>query len=193
MRRKGWIWQVSLLILLLVFLPQCQRKVVKHDRAVAPEEEKALKEERAMIDERALREERERRVFEESLAKSKYPGIEGEVWESTLLKDIHFEFDKYDLTAEARDVLAKNAKVLLGHPNFKIQIEGHCDERGSNEYNLALGEKRAVSARIYLIKFGIRADRFSTISYGEEMPLDQGHNEEAWAKNRRCHFIILSR
>lgn len=193
MRRKGWIWQVLLLVLLLVFLPQCQRKVVKHDRAVAPEEEKALKEERAMIEERGLREERERRVLEESLAKSKYPGIEGEVWESTLLKDIHFEFDKYDLTTEAREVLAKNAKVLLAHPNLKIQIEGHCDERGSNEYNLALGEKRAVSAQIYLTKFGVRGNRLSTISYGEEMPQDQRHNEEAWAKNRRCHFVIFSR
>lgn len=193
MRRKGWIWQVLLLILLLVFLPQCQRKVVKQDRAVAPEEEKALKEERAVIEDRGLREERERRVFEESLAKSKYPGIEGEVWESTLLKDIHFEFDKYDLTTEAREVLAKNAKVLLAHTNLKIQIEGHCDERGSNEYNLALGQKRAVSARIYLIKFGVEGDRLSTISYGEEMPQDSRHNEEAWAKNRRCHFVISSR
>jgi peptidoglycan-associated lipoprotein len=73
-----------------------------------------------------------------------------------------------------------------------IQIEGHCDERGSNEYNLALGERRAVSAKLYLIRLGVKGDRLSTISYGEEMPADPGHTEEAWAKNRRCHFVILS-
>jgi len=179
MRRKGWA--ILFLILLLGFLPQCQREVVKKERAITPEQQKALKEQR------------QKRAFEESLTKRKYPGIEGEVLESPFLKDIHFEFDKYDLTEEARKILAENAKVLLAHPNLKIQIEGHCDERGSNEYNLALGEKRAVSAKLYLIKLGVKGDRLSTIRYGEEMPLDPRHNEEAWAKNRRCHFVILSR
>ncbi len=181
MRRKGWVWKVFLLALLVVLLPTCQSTVVKKKRSPSPEEERALSDERA------------RRTFEESLSAKKYPGIEGEVLESTLLQDIHFEFDKYDLTEEARRILAENAKVLVAHPEVTIQIEGHCDERGSNEYNLALGEKRAVSAKLYLIKLGVKGGRLSTISYGEEMPLDPGHNEEAWAKNRRCHFIILSR
>jgi peptidoglycan-associated lipoprotein len=81
----------------------------------------------------------------------------------------------------------------MKHPTVKIQIEGHCDERGTNEYNLALGERRANSAKKYLISLGMPADQISTISYGEEKPLDPGHNEEAWAKNRRGHFIVLSK
>lgn len=109
------------------------------------------------------------------------------------LKDIHFEFDKYDLTAEARNILAENSKYLLQHPTVEIIIEGHCDERGSNEYNMALGEKRALSAKKYLEMLGVSADRMSTISYGEERPIDLGHNEEAWAKNRRAHFRVVSK
>jgi peptidoglycan-associated lipoprotein len=81
----------------------------------------------------------------------------------------------------------------MKHPTIKIQIEGHCDERGTSEYNLALGERRANSAKKYLISLGMPADRISTISYGKEKPLDPGHNEEAWSKNRRDHFIILSK
>ncbi len=81
----------------------------------------------------------------------------------------------------------------MKYSTVKIQIEGHCDERGTAEYNLALGERRANSAKKYLVSLGIPADRLSTISYGKEMPLDPGHNEEAWAKNRRAHFIILSK
>jgi peptidoglycan-associated lipoprotein len=91
------------------------------------------------------------------------------------------------------EILKENAALLHKYPKVKIQIEGHCDERGTNEYNLALGERRANSTRNYLISLGISPDRISTISYGEERPLDPGHNEEAWAKNRRAHFVILSK
>jgi peptidoglycan-associated lipoprotein len=109
------------------------------------------------------------------------------------LKDIQFQFDQYDLTEEARKLLTENAKVLANHPSLKIQIEGHCDERGNSAYNLALGERRAASAKLYLVKLGVQENRLSTISYGKERPLDPGHAEEAWFKNRRCHFVILSR
>ena len=81
----------------------------------------------------------------------------------------------------------------MKYPKVKIQIEGHCDERGTAEYNLALGERRSNSAKKYLISLGVPEGRISTISYGKEKPLDPGHNEEAWAKNRRDHFIILSK
>lgn len=180
-RKKNWLWMVLLVIVSLSFLSSCQSSLVKKKRVLTPEEESAL------------RAEEERRVFEESLTAKKYPGIEGEVLESPLLGDIYFAFDRYDLTEETRKTLAENAKILLAHSNFIIQIEGHCDERGSNEYNLALGERRSVSAKLYLIKLGVKGNRLSTISYGEEMPVDSGHTEEAWAKNRRCHFVILSR
>ena len=90
----------------------------------------------------------------------------------------------------AKKILEENAKWLKAHPEVKVIIEGHCDERGSEEYNLALGEKRAKSARDYLISLGISPERLSIISYGESMPLDPRHCEEAWAKNRRAHFAI---
>lgn len=123
----------------------------------------------------------------------KYPGIEGEVWRTPLLKPIYFDFDRYDLRPDAKETLRENAKVLKENPTWKILIEGHCDERGSNEYNLALGEKRARAAMQYLIKLGIDPDRLSIISYGEERPVDPRHCEEAWAKNRRCEFVVIAK
>jgi peptidoglycan-associated lipoprotein len=180
-REKSWVWMVLLAILLIVSLAGCQYELVKKKKTVTTPEE-----------EQAMREAEEKQVFDESLTAKKYPGIEGEVLETTFLKDIYFAFDRYDLSDEARRILTENAKVALAHPNLVIQIEGHCDERGSNEYNLALGERRAVSAKLYLIRLGVKGDRLSTISYGEEMPADPGHTEEAWTKNRRCHFVILS-
>jgi peptidoglycan-associated lipoprotein len=114
-------------------------------------------------------------------------------FDSKLLKDIHFDFDKYDVRSEDAEMLKENAALLKKHPSVKVQIEGHCDERGTIEYNLALGERRASSTKKYLISLGIPAERISTISYGEEKPLDPGHTEDAWAKNRRAHTIILSK
>jgi peptidoglycan-associated lipoprotein len=131
--------------------------------------------------------------FERSLVAKKEPGIAGEVFESKLLKDIHFDFDKYDILPEDAGILKENAALLMNYPKVKIQVEGHCDERGTNEYNLALGERRANAAKKYLLSLGISTDRISSISYGEEKPLDAGHNEEAWSKNRRGHFVILSK
>jgi peptidoglycan-associated lipoprotein len=186
-REKGRLLMVMLTIILLVFVSGCA--ALQKKQALTPEEERAAQEEK----EKAAQQEQEKKGFEQSLAQKKYPGIEGTVWESTLLQDIHFQFDRYDLTEEARKFLTENAKVLANHPNLKIQIEGHCDERGNSAYNLALGERRAASAKLYLIKLGVQENRLSTISYGKERPLDPGHTEEAWAKNRRCHFVILSR
>ncbi len=105
--------------------------------------------------------------------------------------DIHFEFDRHDLDAAARQILNQIAFVMFDNPDLLIIIEGHCDERGSNEYNLALGERRAEAARDYLIEMGIEPHRISTISYGEERPLVKGHDEAAWAANRRAHFVIV--
>jgi peptidoglycan-associated lipoprotein len=110
-----------------------------------------------------------------------------------LLKDIHFDFDRYDIRRGDEEILKENAALLKKYPKTKIQIEGHCDERGTVEYNLALGERRANNTKQYLVSFGIASNRISTISYGKERPLDPGHNEEAWAKNRKAHTVILSR
>jgi peptidoglycan-associated lipoprotein len=166
-----------------------EKEVVAAKEKVAKlEAEQALKEKEEKAKEEAVRKE-----FEKSLVVKRYPGIEGEVLESKLIKDIHFNFDKYDIRPGDTEILKENAALLTKYSTVKIQIEGHCDERGTIEYNLALGERRANNAKQYLISLGISSDRISTISYGEERPSDPGHNEEAWAKNRRAHSIILSK
>lgn len=197
----------SIVILVLILclgllLTGCPKKTVvkeepsmKSEEAVA-EREKAAKLERekevARIREEEAKKAKEQE-FEKSMVAKKEPGIAGEVFESRLLKDIHFDFDKYDIRPGDAEILKENAALLMKYPNVKIQVEGHCDERGTNEYNLALGERRANAAKRYLLSLGINSDRISSISYGEEKPLDPGHNEDAWAKNRRGHFIILSK
>lgn len=107
-----------------------------------------------------------------------------------MLKTIYFDFDKYDLRPDARATLAANVEWLQANRSWRILIEGHCDERGTNEYNMALGDKRANAARSYLISAGVSPARIRTISYGEERPAVMGHDEEAWAKNRRGAFVI---
>lgn len=113
--------------------------------------------------------------------------------EKVALKDIHFNFDSSELSSSAKTILSMNAEWLKNHPDVNIEIEGHCDERGSEKYNLALGTKRARSACDYLVQEGIDADRMQTISYGESAPLDPRHTEEAWAKNRRVHFAVIQK
>ncbi len=110
--------------------------------------------------------------------------------EQEILGDIFFGFDKSDLSDEARERLAGHARWLRAHGEFGLLIEGHCDERDTDEYNLALGDRRVNAARDYLILLGIEAPRLQTISYGEERPVDRGHSETAWSKNRRGHFVI---
>jgi len=109
--------------------------------------------------------------------------------EAGTFEDIHFDYDKYYLKPEDRENLKKDAAWLAKHKNHIVVIEGNCDERGTVEYNLALGERRAAEAMKYLVELGIDKKRIKTISYGKERPLDPEHNEEAWAKNRRDHFI----
>jgi len=106
------------------------------------------------------------------------------------LQMVHFAFDSYALSPEAKRILDENAKFILAHPELQILVEGHCDERGTQEYNLNLGQKRADAVREYLISKGVPPDQLHTISYGEERPLDPGHNEAAWAKNRRVQFQV---
>lgn len=108
------------------------------------------------------------------------------------LKDMNFAFDSYELDDDARGVLRGNADWLKEHPESRVEIEGHCDERGTVEYNLALGAKRAKAAKDYLVTLGIAANRLGTISYGEELPLCREHSEGCWAENRRCHFVVLN-
>jgi peptidoglycan-associated lipoprotein len=112
---------------------------------------------------------------------------------SSPLRPVFFELDSSDLSTEGQRILDGNAAVLKQHATWTITIEGHCDERGSAEYNLALGERRALSARAYLISLGLPAERLRTVSYGKEFPFDPGHDEGAYAKNRRAHFVITAK
>lgn len=105
---------------------------------------------------------------------------------------VYFDYDRFELTPEALDIMSANADYLWNRPLKVILIEGHCDERGTEEYNLALGEKRARAVKEYLVKYGINPERLSIISYGESIPADYGHGEKAWAKNRRAQFTVLS-
>lgn len=103
---------------------------------------------------------------------------------------IYFDYDKFNVKPEYRGTLNKVADWLKKNSDYKVRIEGNCDERGTAEYNLALGEKRANSAKDYLVKLGIDKAKINTISYGKEKPVDPGHNEEAWTKNRNAHFVV---
>ncbi len=105
-------------------------------------------------------------------------------------EDLFFDYDSSELLSLAQEVLKRKAEWLLNNGGESAVIEGHCDERGSEEYNIALGDRRAESAKSFLIDLGIGATRMSTKTYGESRPVDPGHNEEAWAKNRRAHFVI---
>ncbi len=128
---------------------------------------------------------------EEVLAGATGKGALGEGITISQLPTIYFDFDEYILTEEARGIVNENAKWIREYPGGKIKIEGHCDERGTVEYNLALGQKRAEATKEYLVILGINPAQLSTVSYGEEVPVDPDHNGQAWAKNRRAEFVIL--
>jgi peptidoglycan-associated lipoprotein len=105
----------------------------------------------------------------------------------------YFDYDSAELSAEARAALDANAAVLKKYTTWTVTVEGHCDERGTAEYNLALGERRAAAAQAYVVALGVPASRVKTVSYGKEFPFDPGHDEAAWAKNRRAHFVITGK
>ena len=193
MGKRFFGWKVLLLGLILLITPLvvfygCAKKqVVKQEAsqeaqaAGAPEAGSETKEGKEGLP-------AEEKLEEESL---KGDALVAKLQEQLL--DINFEFDQFTLTDKSREKLTNNASTLLKYPDINILIEGHCDERGTEEYNLALGERRAESAKQYLVTLGINESRISTISYGEEKPLDPEHNEIAWAKNRRDHFVIVSK
>jgi peptidoglycan-associated lipoprotein len=192
MRKRLWI-SVALLLIIpgLLFTTSCAKKKIKSDTAIEQETdgdaakraaEKAKEEELARqreLEEQRLKEkeEAEKREIAESIAK-----FENE--------DIYFEFDSAALLPMAQEILKKKAAYLETNPGVSVVVEGHCDERGTNEYNLALGDRRARSTVSFLVDLGISASRLTAISYGEERLIDSGNNEEAWAKNRRAHFVI---
>jgi peptidoglycan-associated lipoprotein len=169
MQKKKWILLALVCVVPgLMFSVSCQKKVV--DATPKPVVEEKM-EEKPM-------------AKEEVVVVAKAPDM------TVMQEDIYFEFDKSTLTPAAQDNLLQKAEWLRENSDATITIEGNCDERGTNEYNLALGDRRAESAKAFLVDLGIDPARITTISYGEERPVDPRHNEEAWAKNRRDHFVV---
>ena len=186
MRKKLWIILALVFIIPgLMFTVSCAKKAVKDDAALAKQAE-----DEAMAAEKARQEElaRQRALEEERLKEE--ARLKQEAKDAFLNDNIYFDFDSSTLTPEAQLILKKKAEWLQNNPDAMSTIEGHCDDRGTNEYNLALGDRRATSAKNFLVDLGISASRLTTISYGEERPVDPGQNEDAWAKNRRCLFTI---
>ena len=182
-----------LMLALSFFLSACVKKAVQEEKVIEQKEEVVKVEEKAPSEEERLRlKAEEEKAAREARLREEAARREALLREEIENVDIHFDFDKFFLTDKAKEILAKKASWLLDNPGVKIEIEGHCDERGTNEYNMALGERRANSAMKYLIIVGVKVDRISTISYGEEHPVDPGRNEAAWTKNRRTHFRIVS-
>jgi len=171
----------------MFMMSSCAKKQITTGGAATPTETKG---ERVMERDVEVQKEsdadREARL--RALEKEQRLRAEMRVFES---EHVYFDFDKSELKPEARETLNKKAAWLRANPEYKVRIEGNCDERGTNEYNMALGERRANAAWKYLNALGVSGNRMSTISYGEERPADPGHNEEAWAKNRRDEFKLM--
>jgi peptidoglycan-associated lipoprotein len=190
MRKKLWINMLLLLIIPgFLFTVSCAKKTVTADTDVTqPIEDKDLKAKEAA--EKARQEAlAKQRALEEERLKEEAARIEA-ARNEFLMEDIYFDFDSFTILPEAQSILSSKAEWLQSNPDISVTIEGHCDERGTIEYNLALGDRRAQSAKDFLINLGISESRLNTISYGEERPLDPASSEDAWAKNRRAHFVI---
>lgn len=196
MNQKKWtIWALTLVMALVAAfsVSSCAKKTISSEPVTTSTEEEARK--RAEEEARQRELERQNALKEEdlsdesvteSLAEQRMASAKS-MFEN---EDIYFEFDSIRLTPDAQEILTKKAQWLRANSAVKVTIEGHCDNRGTNEYNLALGEGRAQSAKAFLVDLGIESSRLNTISYGEERPIDSIQNEAAWAKNRRTHFVI---
>lgn len=186
MRKNYWMALALVLILpAMLFTVSCAKKAVESEPAVTPAETPppvedttaADAEEKARIEAERLRAEEAERA--RMVARNAFTN-----------EDIHFEFDSSALLPLAQDLLNQKAEYVISMPGQSITIEGHCDERGTDAYNMALGERRAEAAKAFLVNLGVNGSQINTISYGEERPVDTAKNEEAYAKNRRAHFTL---
>jgi peptidoglycan-associated lipoprotein len=181
--REKMVGNLAVLILVsagLMFMVSCAQTEVQSTSPDAPQVE-VTKEDTIEVDDLTTQEALEEETIEKEKAASRSMFIN---------EDIYFDYDDSSLKDIDRGIINKKAAWLNNNPDASIVIEGHCDERGTTEYNLALGDRRAESARSFLIDLGINPARLEKISYGEEMPVNPSHDDEAWAKNRRAHFTI---
>jgi peptidoglycan-associated lipoprotein len=202
---------IGLLILVIGLGMGCAKKTIRSDsvgytpsrvepgpaearpEATAPDKTAALEKEKRLAEE-SLREEslREKALREKALqeeAARREAAAREAALKSVNLEAIFFDFDQWSIREDQKEVMAKNSQWLKSNPNVKVRLEGHCDERGTAEYNLALGQKRAEGVKSFLEGLGISGQRMATVSYGEERPLDPAHNEAAWTKNRRVDIV----
>lgn len=183
----GILVVILILCVSFFFMTGCAKKTVSKDEGLMTGEKKAAPAEvkPAPAAELSPKEARELALRRDAAAASKREEIQ-----KIKFEDIHFAFDKSVIEPPAREILKNIAGWMLKNGSYTLMIEGHCDERGTVEYNLALGQRRADATMKYLVDLGVSKTNIATISYGEERPLDPGHNEEAWAKNRRANFTV---
>jgi len=178
------IWKyllIAVMVPALLCTVSCSKKSVKADTAApSVSSDAADREAKRLAEEQRLRDEAKKGTLS-ATEQAKYRFI---------TDDAYFDFDSSALTTEAQSVLKQKSQWLMSNSAAQATVEGHCDERGTNAYNLALGDRRAQSAKNFLVKSGISESRLSTVSFGEEKPVDPGHDEAAWAKNRRAHFVL---
>jgi peptidoglycan-associated lipoprotein len=213
--RRLWAGLVALVLCLSVtFLTGCTKKgEIKNNLLVTQAQKPIATASTGAADEQAAKEGtlqkqgalQEQTLREQAIGKAAGQATQGaaenvkkemSAQEAAILKelqipDIAFDYDKYSLTSEAQALLRSHVPAFLKYKEYKLVVEGHCDERGTVEYNLALGEERAAQTVKYLVNLGIEKERLKTISYGKEKPLDPEHNEAAWVKNRRAHFVVF--
>jgi peptidoglycan-associated lipoprotein len=197
MKRKWIILAMLFIIPAMLFSVSCAKKAVMTepsttDASAADEaaRQAELEKQKAM--------EQQKQMEEERLAAERAEQLKAEAMERDMMmaknrflsENVYFDFDNATLDYQAQELLKQKAMWLRDYPDANVVIEGHCDERGTNAYNLALGERRAESTKAFLVNLGISGARLTTISYGEEKPLDMGQNEESWAKNRRAAFVL---
>lgn len=197
MKRKWIILAMLFIIPAMLFSVSCAKKAVMTEPSTTDTSatddaarQAELEKQKAM--------ERQKQMEEERLAAERAAKLKSEAMQRDMMmaknrflnENVYFDFDDASLNYQAQEVLKQKAMWLRNSADANVVIEGHCDERGTNAYNLALGERRAESAKAFLVNLGISGARLTTISYGEEKPLDMGHNEEAWAKNRRAAFVL---
>ena len=212
MRKKLWVL-LSLLVIVpgLLFTVSCAKKVVQSeptaeeattaaatvaepaatdDADLASQEQAAQEEASRQWEMQAEEDLRQTQMAEQAAKEEDMERAKMAAMQMFMNEDVYFDFDSSALADMAKDVLARKAEFLRMAQDASVIIEGHCDERGTSAYNIALGDRRAESAKAFLLDLGIDANQLTTISYGEERPVDTGMKEESWAKNRRAHFVV---
>ena len=192
--KKNLTWIGFFIVLaftLSVFVGCAEKKAVVKEGAAVTTDDQAAKDAAAKAEaDRLARERAEREAAERAKAGEQSAKVEAAATTEDAIKDIYFDFDKSNIRSDAREILKANADNFLKNSAASIVIEGNCDERGTAEYNMALGQRRAQEAKKYLVNLGVKGSKITTISYGKEKPIDPGHDEDAWAKNRRDHFVV---